>query len=127
MDVASPFEVPPRLIPRVREAIRVRRYSLRTERAYVHWIRRFIVHHGRRHPLEMGGAEVTAFLSHLATRDGVAAATQAQALAAILFLYKAVLEVEFPWLDQVIRARRPRRIPTVLEKAEVHALLDAME
>jgi len=124
---AAPVAAPPRLIQRIREAIRVRRYSLRTERAYVYWIRRFIVHHGRRHPAEMGAAEVTAFLTHLATVENVAAATQAQALAAVLFLYKAVLEVELPWLNDVIRARRPRRIPTVLEKQEVLSLLDAME
>ncbi|HET7731593.1 MAG TPA: integron integrase [Usitatibacter sp.] len=118
---------PPRLIASVREAIRLRHYSLRTERAYVHWIRRFIVYSGRRHPREMGGAEVTAFLSHLANDSQVAAATQNQALAALLFLYKAVLGLELPWLDEVVRARRPRRIPTVLSREEVRALLDAME
>ena len=118
---------PPRLVHRIREAIRVRRYSPKTERAYVHWIRRFIVFHGKRHPAEMGGAEVSEFLTHLATVENVAAATQSQALAAVLFLYKAVLEIELPWLDDVIRAKKPRRLPTVLEMGEVRALLDAME
>src|SRR6476661_5963881 len=89
VEIPSPEPPPPRLVHRIREAIRVRRYSPRTERAYVYWIRRFIVHNGRRHPLEMGAAEVTAFLSHLATVENVAAATQAQALAAVLFLYKS--------------------------------------
>ena len=117
----------PRLVQRIREAIRVRRYSPKTERAYVYWIRRYIVFHGKRHPAEIGGQEVSEFLTHLATVENVAAATQSQALAAVLFLYKAVLEVELPWLDDVIRAKKPRRLPTVLEKAEVRALLDAME
>jgi integron integrase len=127
VEFPTPRPHAPRLIQRVREAIRVRHYSLRTERAYVYWIRRFVLFNGRRHPVEMGGAEVTAFLTHLATKENVAAATQAQALAAILFLYRCVLELELPWLDGVIRARRPRRLPTVLERSEVHALLDLME
>src|SRR4051812_31194697 len=92
IETATPLPAQPRLIHRVRDAIRVRHYSLRTERAYVHWIRRFIVFNGRRHPLEMGGSEVAAFLTHLATHENVAAATQGQALAAVLFLYRAVLE-----------------------------------
>ena len=115
------------LLSRVRQAIRLRRYSLRTEEAYLHWIRRFIHFHGKRHPREMGGVEVTAFLSHLANEDEVATATQAQALAAVLFLYKNVLEVELPWLDGIVRAKRPRRIPTVLEREEVRQLLDGMD
>ena len=117
----------PRLVHRIRSAIRVRHYSVRTERAYMHWIRRFVVFHGRRHPAELGGAEVTEFLNHLATVENVAAATQAQALSAVLFLYKAVLGIELPWLDEVIRAKRPRRLPSVLEKHEVLRLLEAME
>src|SRR6185503_17253069 len=88
----------PTLVARFREAIRVRHYSLRTERAYLHWIRKFIVYHGKRHPGELGAREVTAFLSHLANDLDVAAATQAQALAALLFLYEAVLGMELPWL-----------------------------
>jgi len=118
---------PPRLIPSVREAIRVRHYSLRTERAYIHWIRRFILFHGRRHPGEMGASEVTSFLSHLANDAHVAAATQNQALAALLFMYRAVLGLELPWLEDVVRARRPKRIPTVLDREEVQALLARMQ
>ena len=111
---------------RVSHAIRVRHYSPRTEEAYRHWIRRYILFHGKRHPSGMGGGEVTQFLSHLANRENVAAATQAQALAALLFLYKHVLEMELPWLEDVIRAKRPRRIPTVLEREEVKGLLGQM-
>lgn len=118
---------PPRLLARIREAIRLRHYSLRTERAYVHWIRRYIVFHGKRHPAGMGAAEITSFLSHLANEGHVAAATQAQALAAVLFLYGPVLEKELPWLDQIVRAKRPRRLPTVLDKAEVQRVLARMD
>jgi integron integrase len=124
--LVEPCADPPRLLARVREAIRVRHYSLRTERAYLHWIRRYILFHGKRHPAGMGAEEITRFLSHLANEDNVAAATQAQALAALLFLYGPVLETELPWLDQIVRAKRPRRLPTVLDKAEVHRLLDRM-
>ena len=104
---------PVRLLDRVRMAVRVRHYSRRTEKAYVGWIRRFILFHAKRHPAEMGAPEVTAFLSSLAVRDHVSASTQNQALSALLFLYREVLERELPWLDDVIRARRPRRLPVV--------------
>jgi hypothetical protein len=103
-----------RLLDQVRQAIRVRHYSYRTEQQYVAWIRRYIRFHGTRHPRELGGAEVSAFLTHLVTSRNVAAATQNQALAALLFLYKNVLDIELPWLDQVIRSKRPRRMPVVL-------------
>ena len=93
--------------------IRARHYSRRTEEAYVHWIRRFVLFHGRRHPREMGAAQVTAFLSSLANDGHVAAATQNQALAAILFLYRAVLAIELPWMGEIVRAKRPRRLPVV--------------
>jgi len=116
----------PSLVERFRDAIRVRHYSLRTERVYLFWIRKYLRFHDMRRPEAMGGREVTAFLSHLANDQNVAAATQSQALAALLFLYKVVLQVELPWLDQVVRAKRPHRLPTVLERSEVHALLDAM-
>ncbi|HZZ91031.1 MAG TPA: integron integrase [Usitatibacter sp.] len=121
-----PSSTPPLLV-RFREAIRVRHYSLRTERAYRYWILKYLRFHGMKHPGEMGAREIVAFLSHLANGQHVAASTQSQALAAVLFLYKVVLEVELPWLDQVVRAKRPRRVPTVLERAEVRALLDAMD
>ena len=116
----------PRLLVQVREAIRTRNYSYRTEEAYVQWIRRFIYFSARRHPLELGAPEVTAFLSHLARERDVAAATQNQALSALLFLYKEVLQRPLPWLDDLQRAKRPARLPTVLSPAEVRRLLAAM-
>ena len=97
--------------------------SLRTEQAYVHWIRSFVVFHGKRHPREMGKSEVSAFLSSLAVDSGVAASTQNQALAALLFLYREVLGQDLPWLTEVTRAKRPVRLPTVLSRKEVHDLL----
>jgi integron integrase len=116
----------PSLLDALREAIRVRHYSLRTERTYEHWVVRFIRFHGRRHPRDLGGEHVTAFLSSLANQGHVAAATQNQALAALLFLYREVLRVELPWLDHVVRARRPNRLPTVLTREEAHAVLERM-
>ncbi len=115
------------LLERVRECCRVRHYSLRTERAYVDWIRRFIVANGKRHPRDMGAAEVEAFLSRLATKDDVAASTQNQALSALLFLYREVLGIQLPWMESVIRAKRPRKIPTVLSRTEVARLLALMD
>jgi integron integrase len=114
---------PPRLLDRVRLAIRARHYSLRTEEAYVAWIRRFILFHGKRHPIEMGEAEINAFLTDLAVRGGVSASTQSQALAAILFLYRHVLEKPLPALTEIVRAKRPRRLPTILTRAEVRAVI----
>jgi integron integrase len=116
-----------RLLDQVREAIRVRHYSYRTEQQYVAWIRRYILFHDRRHPLEMGGPEVERFLSHLATERRVASATQAQALAAVLFLYKCVLNVDLPWLGNVIRATRPKRLPVVLSRTEVRRVLASLD
>ena len=113
----------PRLLDQVRDAIHKRHYSHRTEKQYVGWIRRFIRFHGMRHPAEMGGAEVEAYLSHLATQRHVASATQAQALAALLFMYKRVLEIDLPWLGNVTRAQRPKRLPVVLSRAEVRQVL----
>ena len=115
-----------RLIDRFRAAIRARHYSRRTEKSYWMWIRWFIFFHGKRHPAEMGGPEVTAFLSFLATERNVAAATQNQALSALLFLYKRVLEQELPWLESVVRAKRPVRLPTVLTEGEVKRLLSRL-
>jgi len=111
---------------RVREAARVRHYSRRTETAYLSWIRRFIFFHGKRHPAEMGAPEITKFLSSLALKGNVAASTQNQALAALLFLYRDVLERELPWLDDMVRAKRPARLPVVLTREEVRALLGQM-
>ena len=117
----------PGLLEVVRDRLRTRHYSLRTERAYLGWIRRFVRFHGRRHPREMGGPEVEAFLSHLAVAQDVAAGTQNQALAALLFLYRHVLEVELPWLESVTRAKRPRRVPTVLAVEEVQRVLARLD
>ena len=114
---------PLRLLDQVRNRIRMRHYSIRTDRTYVHWVKRFVVFHRMRHPREMGGPEVTEFLSALATERNVAASTQNQALSAILFLYSAVLAVDLPWLDEVRRAKKPTRLPTVLTQSEVRALL----
>ncbi len=115
-----------RLVERLREAIRSRHYSRRTEQTYWYWIRYFVFFHGKRHPAQMGAAEVTAFLSWLATERNVAAATQNQALSALLFLYKQVLGVELPWLGELVRAQRPVRLPAVLSEAEVRRLLDCL-
>jgi integron integrase len=112
----------PKLLERVRAAIRLRHYSSRTGEAYIGWIRRFIVHHGMRHPQELGAREVTAFLSDLAAR-GVTASTQNQALSALLFLYRQVLGTRLPWMHDVVRAQRPARLPVVLSREEVAALL----
>jgi hypothetical protein len=109
-----PDRPPPRLLDRVRAAARLRHLSRRTEKTYVHWIRRFVVFHGKRHPDEMGEPEVTRFLSALATEGRVSASTQNQALAALLFLYRVVLGRELAWLDEVVRAKRPARLPVVL-------------
>lgn len=117
----------PRLLDQVRARCRVRHFSLRTEQAYVGWIRRFILANGRRHPAGMDGTQVTAFLTLLATRHCVAAGTQNQALAALLFLYREVLGIDLPWMDDVIRAKRPRRVPVVLSVDEVRQLLLAMD
>jgi len=110
-----------------REKIRTRHLALRTEQAYLHWMRRYVKFHARRHPREMGRPEVEAFLSHLAVDAKVAASTQNQALQALLFLYRYVLDIELPWLENVTRASRPRRIPVVLSRAEVRAVLAELE
>jgi integrase len=112
-----------RLLDEVRGSMRARLYSYRTEQTYVAWIRRYIRFHQYRHPAEMGGAEVEAFLTHLAVERRVAAATQDQALAALLFLYRHVLGAELPWLENVVRARRPKHLPVVLSREEVRRVL----
>jgi integron integrase len=117
---------PARLLDQVRDAIRRRHYSYRTEEVYVQWIRRFIYFSGRRHPAGMGSEEITAFLNHLAGERNVAAATQNQALSALLFLYREVLAQPLPWLQDLERAKRPARVPTVLTRREARQLLAAM-
>ena len=113
----------PQLSDVVRDRIRAKHYSLRTENAYLQWIRRFVRYHRGRHPRDMGGPEVQAFLTSLATERRVAAPTQNQALAAILFLYRHVLELELPWLDNVVRARKSQHVPVVLSRDEVARVL----
>ncbi len=116
----------PKLMEQVVAAIRVRHYSIRTEQSYCLWIRRFIHFHGVRHPRELGKNEVEQFLSHLAVKQQVSSSTQSQALAALLFLYKQVLEIELPWLDGIVRSQRKKRLPVVLTVEEVRALLSAL-
>jgi integron integrase len=124
----GPPEPPkPRFLDRVRHAIETRHYSRRTEKAYVHWTKRYILFHGKRHPAEMGAAEVAAFLTSLAVQRKVAASTQNQALSALLFLYREVLGVELPWLDDVIRAKRPVHLPVVLTRDEVRTVLQRLD
>lgn len=127
MDGQAQTPAAPRLLDQVREAIRTRHYSIRTEEAYLQWIRRFIFFHGKRHPAEMGAPELEAFLTHLAVERNVAASTQNQALSAILFLYRDVLHVQLPWLDGVTRAKRPKRLPVVLTPDEVARVLSQLE
>ena len=114
---------PPRLIDRVRAALRTRHYSSRTEKAYVAWIRRFILFHGKRHPDTLAEPDIATFLSALATERRVSASTQNQALAALLFLYNVVLARELAWLGDLVHAKRPQRLPVVLTKDEVRAVL----
>jgi integron integrase len=117
---------PPRLLDRVRAKIRLKHYSIRTEQAYVDWIRRFIVFHGKRHPVELGPAEVEAFLTDLAVTRTVSASTQNQAKSALLFLYREVLGIELPWLDHIDKAKTPARLPVVLTRAEVARVLSTL-
>ncbi len=117
---------PPKLLDQVRGKIRLKHYSIRTEQAYLDWIKRFILHFDKRHPSEMGAVEVEVFLTHLAVERNVAASTQNQAKSALLFLYKEVLGVELPWLDNVEQAKAPKRLPVVLTKTEVQAVLSRL-
>ncbi len=118
---------PPKLLDQVRDRIRVKHYSIRTETQYVQWVKRFILFHNKRHPQEMGTEEVEAFLTHLAVDGHVSASTQNQALSALLFLYKEVLGIDLPWLDKVVRAKQPRRLPVVLTRTEVREVLARMK
>ena len=117
----------PRLLDRVRDALRIKHYSYRTEQAYLHWIKRYIYFHQKQHPATLGAPEVTAFLTHLARDRSVAASTQNQALSALLFLYGQVLGVKLPWMDEIVRAKRPVRVPVVLTREEVAALLGQLQ
>jgi len=110
---------PKKLLDQVREVIRLKHYSIRTEEAYVNWIRRYIFFHNKRHPKEMGSREIEDFLTHLAVNERVAASTQNQAFNALLFLYREVLEVQLDDSIDAVRAKRPKRLPTVLTKEVV--------
>lgn len=125
---ATPAEPPPpKLLDQLRGRIRALHYSIRTEQSYHDWARRYILFHGKRHPRHMGAPEITAFLTHLAVERKVSASTQNQAKAAILFLYKEVLQLEVPWLDEVVSAKASRRLPVVLTQREVRELLLQLE
>lgn len=121
------MDQPPKLLDQVRHKIRLKHYSIRTEEAYADWVRRFILYHDRRHPRDLGPAEVESFLTHLAVEGKVAASTQNQAKSALLFLYMEVLGVELPWLDNVTQAKAPRRLPVVLTTEEVQELLGRVD
>jgi len=126
-DVSKAGSAKPKLLDQVRIAIRGKHYSRRTEQAYIHRIKRFIYFTGKRHPREMGAPEITEFLNDLADRHGVAAATQNRALSALLFLYQQVLRFKLPWLDGLVRAKRPLRLPTVLTMEEARVLLAQLD
>jgi integrase len=117
----------PRLLERVREVMRLKHLRLKTEKSYLYYIRDFILFHNKRHPREMGVAEIRQYLSHLATDKQVAASTQNVALNALLFLYRQVLQLELPYIDNIERAKRPRRIPVVFTRTEVKAILSNLE
>jgi integrase len=112
-----------RLLEQVREAVRTRHYSIRTEEAYIRWVREYILFCGKRHPADLGAREVSAFISHLAVERRVAASTQTQALSALLFLYREVLALPIGWVDDVERAKKPKRLPVVFTREEVRAVL----
>ena len=120
---SAPTIQQPKLLNQMRAAIRTKHYSYSTEKTYLHWAKRFILFHGKRHPAEMGAPEVEAFLSALATERNVSASTQNQAMHAILFLYRDVLHVTLPWLDGITRARVSKRLPSVLTQQEMAAML----
>ena len=113
----------PKLLDRMRDALRVRHYALATERTYIQWARRYILFHGKKHPADMGAEEVEAYITHLAVVGRVSATTQNQALAALLFLYRIVLGQDLPWLANLTRARQTVRLPVVLSQAETARLL----
>ena len=122
----DPEEALMQLVERMRQTIRTLHYSRRTEKAYVYWVRRFVVHHGTRHPADMGADEIRAFLSHLAVHERVSASTQNQALCALLFLYGRVLGKDLGLIEGVERAKTPKRLPVVLTRGEVRAVLERM-
>lgn len=128
LNVKVPNQLPPttpkpKLLDQVRQAIRMRHYSAKTEESYVHWIKRFIFFHNKRHPAEMAEKEIAQFLSSLANESHISASTQNQALNAILFLYREALGKNIGYVDGVVRAKKPRRLPVILTKDEVKNIL----
>jgi integron integrase len=123
----APGSPKPKLLDQVRQAIRTRHYSYMTEKAYVGWIKRFIFFHNKRHPAEMGEAEIAQFLSSLATESHVSASTQNQALNALLFLYREILKKDIGYVNGVVRAKRPHRLPVVLTRQEVRSILGCLD
>lgn len=117
---------PPRLLEQMRGVLRAKHYSYRTEQSYLEWVKRYVLFNDKRHPREMGAVEITAFLTHLAVEGGVAASTQNQALAAILFLYREVLGQDLPWMADIVRAKKPDRLPVVLSQSEVRRVISAV-
>jgi integron integrase len=121
------MDKPPGLLAVARQRMRTRHFALRTEQAYLHWVRRYVRFHGRSHPRELGGPGIEQFLTHLATHRKVSAATQNQALQALLFLYRHVLEIDLPWLNNITRAAHRKHLPVVLNRGEVRALLSQLQ
>lgn len=117
---------PPKLLDQVRDRLRVKHYSIRTEQTYVHWIKRYIFFHGKRHPKDLGARDIEAFLTHLAVEGKVSASTQNLAKSSLLFLYREVLEIELPWLENVTQAKAPKRLPVVLTVGEVQDVLSRL-
>ncbi|MBC8430836.1 MAG: phage integrase N-terminal SAM-like domain-containing protein [Desulfobacterales bacterium] len=117
---------PKRLLDRVRDIIRLKHYSIRTEKSYISWMKRYIIYHNKRHPKEMGKQEIESFLTHLAVDLNVAASTQNQAFNALLFLYRHVLNFDMNFEINAVRAKRPKRLPTVMTRSETLRLLGAM-
>ncbi|GAB4227823.1 MAG: integron integrase [Elainellaceae cyanobacterium] len=118
---------PPRLLDQVRHAIRLKHYSLKTEKSYIHYIRDYILFHNKRHPKDMGAEEIRAYLTHLAVQQNVAASTQNVAFSALLFLYRHVLQIELPYIDSIERAKTPERVPVVFTRSEVKAILSQLD
>ena len=116
----------PRLLDRVREEIRLRHYSIRTEKSYINWITRFILFHDKQHPENMGAEQISSFLSYLAVRQNVAASTQNQALNSLIFLYQQVLNIELPEIEGMVRAKKPKKLPLVLSRDEVSRVIAAL-
>jgi integron integrase len=121
------LQPPVKLLDQVRDRIRYKHYSLRTEHSYVQWVKRFILFHGKRHPNTMGALEVEAYLAYLSNEGNVSASTHQQALSALLFLYKEVLGIDLPWLENLSRPKKPKRLPVVLTVTEVKKVLAQLE